>query len=582
MIVLVTWPLLAHPWTLGAHNWDQMNTQREVVVKTMLRFRQFPFWDPYECGGHSAWGALESDPIVVSPWLPVYLLAPLPIAIRIEILVSALVGAAGCWVLASRFTESRALKALLTVLVAVDGRWGQQIAVGHTWHLLFGLLPWILYFFDRAIEPAAPKRRARRDIAVAALCLAAMVYGDGIYPVPHTAITLVVCAAVLAISTRSWRPVRTVALIGGLGAALAAPKLLPLLIEMQRFPRLVHSEEAIWPWDLLRVLTLREGDYTATSSFTNGMWHEWGTYLGWPGLALLLAGLAASRGPRERALTWTGLVMIAFVIGGFHPLAPWRLLHRLPLFGSLHVPSRMLYPVVIVLATAAVSGLERLLRRAGDRRAFYETALGFAVPVVALDIGLVAQMPIAQSFVHPVPDLTDEAPPFHIVSRLPPRPDYEPCTWNISTLPGVLENVGTMECDTHNVLHTTHRDEDGRMLGVGARGADDPEYRGEAYVAEANAPVRVVSWTPNEVEVHVDGARAGEHLVLNQNWDPGWSADATPAVAYRDAVATVLGASSQTVRFRYRSPLFGWGLLVACLAVGAIGVQSARARRSAS
>src|SRR5580693_1897466 len=72
MILLVVSPLLLHPWTFGQHDWDQMNTQREVVVKTILHFHQFPFWDPYECGGHPAWAALESDPIAVSPWLPVY------------------------------------------------------------------------------------------------------------------------------------------------------------------------------------------------------------------------------------------------------------------------------------------------------------------------------------------------------------------------------------------------------------------------------------------------------------------------------------------------------------------------------
>src|SRR5580704_8126533 len=107
MVLLVVSPLLLRPMTLGARNWDQMNTQRAVVVRTIERYHQFPFWDPYTCGGHPAWGSLESDPIVVSPWLPVYLLAPLPIAIRIEIIVSAIVGALGAWRLATRFTDRR-------------------------------------------------------------------------------------------------------------------------------------------------------------------------------------------------------------------------------------------------------------------------------------------------------------------------------------------------------------------------------------------------------------------------------------------------------------------------------------------
>src|SRR5579883_3201948 len=153
MILLVVSPLLVHPWTLGQHNWDQMNTQREVVVQTILRFHQFPFWDPYTCGGHPAWGSLESAPIVVSPWLPAYLVAPLPIAIRIEILGSAIVCALGAWRLASRFTDRTVLRSLFAIVTVVNSRWAMQIAAGHTWHLLYGLFPWILYFFDRAIDP---------------------------------------------------------------------------------------------------------------------------------------------------------------------------------------------------------------------------------------------------------------------------------------------------------------------------------------------------------------------------------------------------------------------------------------------
>ncbi len=110
MILLVLSPLLLHPWTLGQHDWDQMNTQRQVVVTTILRYHQFPLWDPFTCGGHPAWGSLESDPIVVSPFLPVYLVAPLALAIRAEIVGWVVVGALGAWRLASRFAESVALR----------------------------------------------------------------------------------------------------------------------------------------------------------------------------------------------------------------------------------------------------------------------------------------------------------------------------------------------------------------------------------------------------------------------------------------------------------------------------------------
>ncbi|HEY1697453.1 MAG TPA: 6-pyruvoyl-tetrahydropterin synthase-related protein [Polyangiaceae bacterium] len=559
-ILLVVSPLIEHTGTLGGRNWDQMNTQRAVVAKTILRFHQFPFWDPYTCGGRPAWSSPEGDPVLVSPFLPSLLLFPLATAIRVEIVVMAVVAAAGCWLLASRFTRSSVVCATCAVVAAVNSRWALQVAAGHTWHLHYALLPWVLYFFDRAIDPGAPSRAGRRDAVLAAVCLALMVYGDAIYPVPHTAVALVLYAALVAAGTRSLRPIRALAIVASVSLGLAAPKLLPLYSTMQLFPRWIDSSESLGPWGLVRVLTWRVGDYEATTSFTRGLWHEWGLYLGWPALVALVVGVAASRGPRALALAFTGIVMVVLALGSFDSLAPWSLLHRLPVFKSQHDPSRWLYPAVMLLSCAAAAGAERLLQRAGDRRFLIETGIALLAFLVSIDMGTVARQPMAQSFVNPSPDLRDATTPFHVEHRLPPLGGYRPGLWDIATLPGVVENVGTMECDTDLRLHSAHRDPEGRMPGVGAYGDDDPDYRGETYVAESAAAATITSWTPNEVTVHVEHAHPGDHLVLNQNWYPGWSADGEPAASYRDAVAAVIRNPSEDVRFRFRPLGLGWGL----------------------
>lgn len=581
MFLLVLSPLLMHPWTLGQHNWDQMNTQRQVVVTTLARYHQFPFWDPYTCGGHPAWGSLESAPIMVSPFLPAYLLLPLPIAIRLEILGWALFGALGFWRLASRFTASTAVRALVVVVSLLNSRWGMQIGAGHSWHLLYALLPWTLLWFDRSLEAGATPYRVCRDRALAGGAIALMAYGDGIYPVPHTAFALLIYAAVLARTTRSWRPMVGLAWTGATAVGLAAAKLLPLSEALARFPRLIKSDEAMWPQYLYGILTWREGDYTASAPFATGMWHEWGLYLGWPALVGLVAAVVASRGPRERALKWAGFIMLSFVLGGFHPLTPWRLLHLLPVFKSQHVPSRWLYVAVIFLAVAGASGAERWLRRRGARRPVLEAVLGVAALGIALQMGSVTREPLAQSFVNPAPSPHDPAAAFHLVHRLPPQPDYVAGLWDVATLPSVLDNVGTLECDTDNGIHITHRNPEGRAPGVGAYGDNDPDYRGEAYVAERSATARVVSWTPNDVEVRVEGAQVGDHIVLNQNWDSGWNAGGSAAIAYRDAVSTLATSADETVRFHYWPRTELLGLAATALTLASIAFALWRAKRRA-
>src|ERR1039458_2008234 len=78
MVAYVLKPLLVDPHGYGRQDWDQMESHRYLVKKTILRFHEFPFWNPYACGGHPAWAGLESDSVVVAPWLPAYLLLSLP------------------------------------------------------------------------------------------------------------------------------------------------------------------------------------------------------------------------------------------------------------------------------------------------------------------------------------------------------------------------------------------------------------------------------------------------------------------------------------------------------------------------
>src|SRR3954451_8889681 len=79
MVFTVSAPFLGelHKW--GWHDWDSTTVARWMTVVSIKRYFQFPFWNPYSCGGYGPWGYVEGGGNVISPWLPVYLLAPLPI-----------------------------------------------------------------------------------------------------------------------------------------------------------------------------------------------------------------------------------------------------------------------------------------------------------------------------------------------------------------------------------------------------------------------------------------------------------------------------------------------------------------------
>jgi hypothetical protein len=571
MGIYVLSPTMADGNTVGGHDWDQMESHRYLVRKTILAFHQFPFWNPYACGGHSSWGGVESGTVVVSPWLPFYLAMTLPHALRAEVYGSALVSMVGAWLLAGRFTRSAAARALVVVAFAINGRWTLQLAAGHTWHMVYGLVPWVLYFYDRAVgaDPLRGPPR-RRDTVYMGVAVAMMVYAGGIYPLPQTAVIVGLYGVALAAVLRSYRPIGVGAVAGVVAVGLSAPKLLPMMELLARFPRLIDSTEMMDFTGFFRILTDHDQDMgTSTLHVSQWGWHEWGMYIGWTTVVIVTVGAILGRGVRESPLKWAGFVALVLGIGAFDPHAPWSLLHEMPVFKSQHVPSRWMYPSLLLLLTVTASVVERGLRRSGRGRGWLEVALLPAVAWIAYDIGTVARPPVTHAFANHMPQVAEATKDFHTEIRLPPEMQYA-FDYAPPSLPAEMANIGTIDCGTFPGLNVYVRDQNGRVSGLGARGRSDPLYRGEAYVAEGVGKAEIASFSPNAIAVKVTGAQPGEHVVLNQNWDTGWKADGEPVLNWSDAIAAQLHVNDGTVVFRYRPRLWYPGLALCFLTLGTL------------
>jgi hypothetical protein len=577
VVVLVTIagvvkPMFANVATLGGHDWDQMEAHRWLVVKSIREFHQFPFWNPYACGGFSAWGAVESDTIIVSPFLPVYLFAPLAWAIRIEVLGGALLSALGTWLLAGRFTRSSALRALVCVVFAVDGRWSLQAATGHAWHLYYAYTPWVLYFYDRAARRSGPTDF--KSIALAAVFVAMMVYSGAIYPLPETALLVAIYAVALAVARRSMRPVAVGTAIGALAAGLAAPKLVSLIENVARWPRIVESLESIDLHAFMQMLTEQNQDTTMpAAAVPQWGWHEYGLYVGWLPCLLILVGLILAKGERARALRWAALAGVILGFGHFHDDSPWALLHELPLFKSQHVPTRWLYPAVLLCAAVAASSAERALVRTRLLRRPLEIGLVVMVLFIGRDIAEVARRPLTHAFWMQMRPVAPAAQ-FHMEYDAPANLQYVVGDYAPPALPAMLAGIGVLRCSLHPGLNifAPAPTSKGRPFGMGAFGKGEPEYRGEAYLAEGKGTANIVSFTPNRVEVEFAGAEPGDLLVLNQNWDAGWEADGKAVVRYRDTLGAKVSKPGGRIVFRYRAR-FIW--LTTALAVFILGAMIA-------
>lgn len=557
----------------GGHDWDEMTAHRLLTVRALLRYGQLPLWMPYACGGYSELGNVVGATNLVSPFLPVYLLFELRHALRIELVGALLISATGCWSLAGEYTRSAALRTLACLVFVANGRWALQAATGHLWHLEYCYLPWAFWAFERLL---ARPRLALGPLCVGAGALASMVYAGGIYPLPQTSLLLVVYAAARAVLERSFRPLWRVAALASLAVGLAAPKLLPIAIEFGERPRPIASHEAID----LRIFwqALVAPDQTPGSrpiAIPQWGWHEYGMYIGWAPALLLLVGLLGGGSRRELSLKLAGLVALVLGFGAFHPLAPWTLLHRIGPFRSQHVPTRWLYPAVLLLGVASAACLARVLERLPQRRNRELLLLGGCL-LLAVDIGRQSSVAMRGAFwmrAHP----SEEAATFQQFERVPRRLQYVHRDYAPEAVPAMLAGSGVLECNLHASLSIyAPKTANGRPAGMGARGLGASDYRGEVFTRSGVGRARIVSFSPNRVVVELSDAKVGDRLIYNQNYDPGWSVDGRPARPDRGVISTTITAPSCRLTFRFWPRGLTLGLVGLALTLGGVALLAWR------
>lgn len=238
-------------------------------------------------------------------------------------------------------------------------------------------------------------------------------------------------------------------------------------------------------------------------------------------------------------------------LGAFHPSAPWTLLHEhVPVFRSQHVPSRFLYPAVLVLALVAACGLGRFVQRWRRRRPYLDLVLALLVCAVAIDVALVAQQPMKSAMWMVPPPIPagrtfhfEHDPPFH----------YRRRDWAGPMLLSMMANTGVLNC--YGVPRTT-------LVAPGPAHVREPRYRGEAYLL-GGEPARVAQWSPNRAVIEVGEHAEGATLVYNMRHRGGWSADHGQVSMHEGMIAVTLPPGVSRVTLRYRPPGLVAGMLLA-------------------
>ena len=531
---------LAHPtWQGSTDDWRWFHFHWEVSRTTVVDYGQLPGWNPYHCGGHVHLANPQTQ--LLSPLAWPALALGVPLGLKLFLVLHLLAGLAGVWWLGAVLGQRALGRAAAAVVFCFGGFFAFHVGGGHSAFLPFLYLPAMLAAFHLGL------RDARWLAAVAGLLALAALEG-GVYPLPYSALTLGVYALTHAVSGRSFGPLLRLAAAGGLGALVAGVKLVPVLLFLGERPRVVPSDDALAVTEVFQMFLSRRLERAYPGHLY--VWPEYASYVGAPvlaavGLLLLFRG--------RRYVRWY-LILLVFsllMMGNHGPWSPHEWLHALPVFRSLHVPSRLAVVVTLCLALLCGFAVHELAAWTAPgrwpaplRRALRVLPVVFVVGVAG-DLVTFGQTQLGRFTDVPRPGHADEGTAFRLT-----RDAWKNGPW----LPRY--RLATVACYEPNpVPRGKVRPGPAAFSAGGARGE-----------------VRVAEWSPNRVRVE-GRLDAPGLVVLNQNDHGGWRLEGDGERArHRGMPAARLPSDRFVTTFVYRPPGLVPGLVASAAGLLLLGL----------
>jgi hypothetical protein len=511
--------------TPSTDDWRSFAGAWEAARIALRDFHQWPSWNPYHCGGVP----LYQDPQTPVPgvmFLLTFAWLPTPVAMKLWLYVHLLVGALGARALLRHHGANIPEQVFGAALVTACGFCSEHFGGGHLSFTPFLFLPWALLGHRRALKDA------RWSVLTAAV-LAMAVWEGGTYPVP---LLLVALAAdtILRLGDPAARRafLVTLPLTGVLFALLAGVRLLPVLLWLREHPRLMPLDDSMTVAEVVLAWTARAHERPFPGHIF--VWPEYGDYIGAVPVALFFAAVVAAfarrdDGARDRRVdVGVGLALVWCALGNIPGFSLFGLLHELPVYRSLRVPSRFLYPATVLLALVAGRALADLRALLLDHRPRRALARSFVALECALALGVVIDLVAVNS-------------PRLQVGADPPIPGGRASTafhqegggdyWRWPTYP--VRAVGTPVC--YVAFDWTPAPQ--LWQGEGPQQRVEPADGGTA---------RSLEWSPNVLRIEVDLARPAT-LLVNQNTDSGWSTSLGTIDRAQALLAVALPAGRHTV-----------------------------------
>jgi hypothetical protein len=542
----------------GQMDWDQFVSWNAIPRDTLLRYGQFPLWNPYVNGGNVLLAHPHSP--FLSPFYVFVLVFGAYPGLKIQIFVYFFLGLVGMYSLARFYDLGFRAACFSSIVYMLSAVFALHLTEGHTEWLVMSFVPWLFYFYQKSLHRL-------KDLYYAIIVLCLILLNGSVDVFSITLAFLFIYSFLKSFQLSTLRPLKNMITIAGATACLCAVKLLPMLEFLRQFPRHIYDNTGT-PWAIVAKIFLYRGHIEYDLFFqeqiqeTLGihyLWHEYGAYMGLIPLGLALLGMIKMF-KTKWPLVLSGIIFLFIAMGRHAPVNCWQILHCFPFWDSQKVPSRYILGFLFVgsiMAGFAFHSLERwMMNLAKNKNRLLNYVPTIILLIVFTDLYLVNH-PIFENAFSVKPLVVSREDSF--VQRFRKEILFRDWKSRSSIYPIFLSNSGIL--DAYEVVQIEKK---------GVRALWEEGYRGEAFLLGGAGQADVVSFSPNTVRIKTS-AENPDKLVMNQNYYTGWNVRKNgrsyPAEPYDGMVSTPIPAGASDIEFYYLPQSFLIGLTVSLVSI---------------
>ncbi len=551
--VLFLLPTFSHLDYWGIQDWDAFLFRSSVSRDSVIKYGQFPLWNPYSLGGVPHLAHPETNVLALGFF--VELLFGVLLGTRINICLHLFIGLAGMYRLATHFKLSRPAALVSAFIFMLSSMYVVFLCTGaSSIGYAIAFMPWSLLFFFKADAEW-------RYVFPAAGALTLMWFQGGSYNFFLALLFMGIYAGVgLVFRQRELKKTMMIlsAIVCG-AVLLSAVRFFPAMEFTFQYPRHIKIYSGFSLESLLYGLFGRDQTLASIVSqsravgFLHGFTHDMdenGMYIGILPFILFAIGLVG-RFKRHAALA---ICLLIFLWLGFgnraEPVSLWALLNEIPPFSFMRTAERFRFVIMICVALFTGIGLQSAMDLLSTRfnQAKWANLLAAASIVIILGDLFWVNSPIFKDAFSIPPLDTPYSQSFIQIGGFPEygRHGIEPGQEDYvlfrslgALYPAYLSNAGSVYA-----LESVPVPTNAAIL-------TSPNYRGEVFLEGTSGNASYELWTPNRLKVRVEAAGEG-YVVINQNYYQGWRVkDGLTAEAVNGLLAVKVTPQVKTVELYY-------------------------------